>query len=73
MLERVVWVQTQQYLLIHDFITTDQATYLKKQHCTETAMHKVILELLDNVNEEMLRVRVVSKLFRNETTYGQSK
>ncbi len=52
-LERVVSIQLKEYLLLHNFITHDQSAYLKK-HSTETAMHKVILDLLDNVNEGML-------------------
>ncbi len=49
----MVSIQLKEYLLLHDFITHDQSAYLKN-HSTETAMHKVIRDLLDNVNEGIL-------------------
>ncbi len=53
MSESVVSIQLKEYLLMHDFIINDQSAYLKN-HSTENDMHKVIPDLLDNVNEGML-------------------
>ncbi len=50
MLEMAVSVQLKEYLSIQDFITNDPSACLKKKHSTETAVHKVILILLDNVH-----------------------
>ena len=42
--------QLKEYLLAHEFITVNQSAYLPS-HSTVTAMHKLIMEILDGVNE----------------------
>ena len=49
LLEKVVHYQLTDYLTQHDFITVDQSAY-RKGHSTETELHKVIIQLLENAN-----------------------
>ena len=51
--ERLVQNQLKHYLVEHDFITCDQSAY-RKNHSTETSLHKVIMQLLENANDGLL-------------------
>ena len=49
-LEKAVYAQLFNYLLSHNFISTDQSAF-RKQHTTQTALHRVVddwLESMDN-------------------------
>ncbi len=48
--EKCVQHQLKEYLLTHDFITVNQSAYLPG-HSTVTALHKLIMEILDGINE----------------------
>ncbi len=53
LLEKVVHYQLTDYLTQHDLITVDQSSY-RKGHSTETALHKIIIQLLENANDDHL-------------------
>lgn len=53
LIERLVQSQLKQYLTQHNFITPDQAAY-RPLHSTETSLHKVIMDLLDGVNDGLV-------------------
>ena len=49
-LERCVQAQFLQYLIVHKLISCEQSAFIK-YHSTQTAVHKVIDDVLDNINE----------------------
>ncbi len=50
-LEKCVQHQLKEHLLTYDFITINQSAYLPG-HSTVTALHKLLMEILDGVNED---------------------
>ena len=50
LLESLVCSHIIHYLESHDFISQDQSAYLKR-HSTQTSLHRVIDDLLENINE----------------------
>ncbi len=52
-MEKLIQNQLLEYLSVHDFITCDQSAY-RKGHSTETALHKGMIQLLDDINEGLL-------------------
>ena len=48
--ERVVQAHLKEYLLKHSFISESQSAYLPK-HSTQTSLHKVLMDLLNGINE----------------------
>ena len=53
MVEQLVQSQLIRYLEEHSFITPDQSAYLKG-HSTQTSLHRVIDDWLDNINEDKI-------------------
>ena len=53
MVEQLVRSQLVRYLEEHSFITPDQSAYLKG-HSTQTSLHRVIDDWLDNINEDQI-------------------
>ena len=53
MVEQLVRSQLVRYLEEHSFITPDLSAYLKG-HSTQTSLHRVIDDWLDNINEDQL-------------------
>ena len=53
MVEQLVRSQLVRYLEEHSFITPDQSAYLKA-HSTQTNLHRVIDDWLDNINEDQI-------------------
>jgi hypothetical protein len=49
-MEKCVHIQLCDYLADHAFLSKDQSAYLKNRS-TQTALHKVVDDLLDNINE----------------------
>jgi hypothetical protein len=52
-MEKIIHAQLIKYLTIHDFISIDQSAYLKN-HSTQTSLHRVIDDWLENINEGLL-------------------
>ncbi len=50
LLENVIYQQLKDNLFDHHFITNDQSTYRSGQS-TETALHRVVIEILNGTNE----------------------
>ena len=53
MVEQLVRSQLVNYLEEHSFITPDQSAYLKG-HSTQTSLHRVIDDWLENINEDQI-------------------
>ena len=53
MVEQLVRSQLVRYLEEHSFITPDQSAYLKG-HFTQTSLHRVIDDWLDDINEDQI-------------------
>ena len=53
MIETLIGVQMIDYLEEYNFISIDQSAYLKR-HSTITSLHRVIDDLLESMNDEML-------------------
>ena len=53
MVEQLVRSQLVRYLEEHSFITPDQSAYLKG-HSTQTSLHRVIDDWLDDINEDQI-------------------
>ena len=45
--------QFKTYLYEHNFITDDQSAY-RSNHSTETSLHKVIIDVLEGINDGLL-------------------
>ena len=52
-IEKIINVQLLDYLQKHDFISIDQSAYLK-HHSTQTSLHRVIDDWLENMNDGLL-------------------
>ena len=52
-IEQLIGQQLITYLEDHRFISPDQSAYLKR-HSTQTSLHRVIDDFLENVNEDMI-------------------
>ena len=52
-MEKLINIQLLDYLAGHDFISIDQSAYLKNQS-TQTSLHRVIDDWLENMNEGLL-------------------
>ena len=52
-IEQLIGRQLISYLEEHQFISSDQSTYLKR-HSTQTSLHRVIDDFLENVNDDMI-------------------
>jgi hypothetical protein len=53
LIEKEIHVQFLKYLMDHSFITPDQPAYLKN-HSTQTSLHKVVDDWLDNMNNGLI-------------------
>ncbi len=52
-LEKVIHEQLKDYLFEHHFITNDQSAY-RFGHSTVTALHRVVIDLLNGANEGLV-------------------
>ena len=51
LIEKCVHMQLIEYLMKHKFISIDQYAYIKK-HSTETSLHRILDDILENINEK---------------------
>ena len=64
-MEKAIQIQLSNYIAEKQFISTDQSAFLK-HHSTQTALHKVVDDCLDTMNNGMLTVCSIS---RNVSTH----